>query len=127
MKKIAIFCVSYQSDKERDRYLASINEAKIKADNKVSIDIFVANNTKEDNPGYFGAIKQLMEKNDISKYDYCIISNVDLTIEDNFFQKLAEYDCPPNTGWIAPQIWSQAEGRDRNPESVCRFCIQNVN
>ena len=115
MKRIAILCVSYNSDKERDKYIASINAAAKNASEKVNVDIIIANNTKDNNPGYFGAIKQLMEKNDIRKYDYCIISNVDLTIEDNFFHKLAEYDCPPDTGWIAPQIWSQAEERDRNP------------
>lgn len=126
MKRIAILCVSYNSDKERDKYIASINAAAKNASEKVNVDIIIANNTKDNNPGYFGAIKQLMEKNDIRKYDYCIISNVDLTIEDNFFHKLAEYDCPPDTGWIAPQIWSQAEERDRNPESVCRYSLSQI-
>lgn len=126
MKKIAIFCVSYQSDKERDRYLASINEAKIKADNKVSIDIFVANNTKEDNPGYFGAIKRLMQQVNAKDYDYSIISNVDLMLEENFFQKLADYNCSEDTGWIAPQIWSNLEERDRNPKVLNRYSLKKL-
>ena len=66
MKKIAIFCVSYNSDKERDQFLASINYAAKKAGDKVRVDTFVANNTKEDNPGYFGAIKQLMQDVDVT-------------------------------------------------------------
>jgi GT2 family glycosyltransferase len=126
MKRIAILCVSYNSDIERDKYIDSINAAAKNASEKVIVDIFIANNTKDNNPGYFGAIKQLMEKNDIRKYDYCIISNVDLTIEDNFFHKLAEYDCPSDIGWIAPQIWSQEEGRDRNPESVYRYSLSQI-
>lgn len=115
MKKIAIFCVSYQSDEERDAYLASINRAAEKAGDRVSVDTFVANNTKEDNPGYFGAVKKLMQEVDVSGYDYAIVSNVDLTMAENFFEQLAAYDCPEDTGWIAPRIWSQLEGRDRNP------------
>ena len=115
MKKIAIFCVSYQSDEERDAYLASINRAAEKAGDRVSVDTFVANNTKEDNPGYFGAVKKLMQEVDVSGYDYAIVSNVDLTMAEDFFEQLAAYDCPEDTGWIAPRIWSQLEGRDRNP------------
>ena len=120
MKKIAIFCVSYNSDKERDQFLASINYAAKKAGDKVRVDTFVANNTKEDNPGYFGAIKQLMQDVDVTIYDYSIISNVDLTVEEDFFLKLADYNCAEDSGWIAPQIWSLFEKRDRNPEITHR-------
>lgn len=126
MKRVVILCVSYNSDMERDKYIDSIKAAAKNASETVSVDIIIANNTKDNNPGYFGAIKQLMEKNDISKYDYCIISNVDLTIENSFFQKLSEYECPSDIGWVAPQIWSQAEGRDRNPESVCRYSLSKI-
>ena len=52
MKRIAIYCVTYHSDKERDRYLASVERAAKKAGDKVSVDTFVANNTDDDNPGY---------------------------------------------------------------------------
>ena len=87
MKRIAIFCVSYLSDKERDAYLASINTAAQKAADKVIVEVFVANNTKEDNPGYFGAVKRMMEQKDMSVYDYSIISNVDVSLEEDFFIK----------------------------------------
>ena len=120
MKKIAVYCVSFLSDKERDTYLASIDVAVKRAADKVCVDIFVANKTKEDNPGYFGAVKQLMEDMDVTAYDYSIISNVDLTLAEDFFINLASYDCLENTGWIAPRIWSQLEGRDRNPQRMTR-------
>jgi GT2 family glycosyltransferase len=121
MKKIAIFCVSYHSDKERDTYLVSIETAAKKAENIVSVEVYVANNTQKDNPGYFGAIRRLMKQVDVTDYDYSIISNVDLTIPEDFFVKLANYDCKANDGWIAPQIWSAQENRDMNPKIKERY------
>ena len=126
MKKIALFCVSYQSDMKRDVFLASINMAAKKATDKVNVEIYVATNTKDNNPGYFGAIKRLMTDVDIKDYDYAIISNVDLTIEEDFFLKLTNYDCAENIGWIAPGIWSQAEDRDRNPKILNRYSLKKL-
>lgn len=120
MKRIAIFCVSYHSDKERDAYLTSIEAAAKKAGEEVQVDTFVANNTEADNPGYFGAVKKLMQDVNVAGYDYAIVSNVDLTLAEDFFINLAAYNCPEDTGWIAPRIWSQLEGRDRNPQRLAR-------
>ena len=94
------------SDKERDAYLTSIEAAAKKAGEEVQVDTFVANNTEADNPGYFGAVKKLMQDVDVAEYDYAIVSNVDLTLAEDFFINLAAYDCPEDTGWIAPRIWS---------------------
>lgn len=121
MKHIAIYCVSYESDRERDNYTASIRHAAERAKEKALIDIFVANNTPTNNPGYFGAIRQLMINNDPSNYDYVIISNVDVTVEEDFFIKLADYECSTTIGWVAPQIWSELEQRDRNPGVISRY------
>lgn len=126
MKKIAVFCVSYCSDHERDLYLSTIRNAAQKASNIVDVDVFVSNNTKEDNPGYFGAIKRLMQQVDVNNYDYSIISNVDLMLEEDFFQKLADYICSEDTGWIAPQIWSNLEERDRNPKVLNRYSLKKL-
>ena len=115
MKHVAIFCVTYHSDKELEQYEASLRKAAEKAKDEVEVDIFIAQNTKEDNPGYFGGIRRQMEKVCVETYDYCILSNVDLTVEEDFFVKLAAYDCQEDTGWIAPQIWSQLEGRLSRP------------
>ncbi len=127
MKRIALFCVSYESEKELEQYRQSLDKAIEKAKDQVSLDIFVAYNTKEDNPGYFGAIKRLMDDVDITVYDYTIISNVDLVVEENFFLKLTDYKCEENTGWIAPQIWSHLEGRDRNPKILNRYSLRKLN
>lgn len=126
MIKIAIFCVSYNSDKERDAYLASIDTAKRKASDQVHVDVYMADNTTEDNPGYFGAINRLMQKVEITDYDYSIISNVDLILEEDFFQKLADYEGPEDTGWIAPRIWSELEQRDRNPARLFRPSLRKM-
>ena len=126
MKKIAVFCVSYCSDHERDLYLSTIRNAAQKASNIVDVDVFVSNNTKEDNPGYFGAIKRLMQQVDVNNYDYSIISNVDLMLEEDFFQKLADYICSEDSGWIAPQIWSNLEERDRNPKVLNRYSLKKL-
>ena len=121
MKRIALFCVSYESDKELDTYLHSVDVATQIAQKEISTDIFVAKNTKQDNPGYFGAVRNMMQNMDLDSYDYFIISNVDLTMEDHFFLKLADIDFPEDTGWIAPQIWSKKEKRDLNPKLINRY------
>jgi len=121
MKRVALFCVSYESDNELETYRQSLEKASNKAGEKIDLDIFVAKNTKENNPGYFGAIKKLMQNVDIKSYHYFIISNVDLTVEENFFIKLADYNCTENIGWIAPQIWSAQESRDLNPKIQSRY------
>lgn len=127
MKRIALFCVSYESDKELVQYRQSLEKAIEKAKNLVCLDTFVAYNTQEDNPGYFGAVKKLMDDVDITTYDYTIISNVDVVVEDDFFLKLADYKCEENTGWIAPQIWSHLEERDRNPKILNRYSLRKLN
>ena len=126
MKRIAVFCVTFNSDKELENYKASLLKAVEKAEGKVSLDIFVSQNTKEDNPGYFGGIRRAMLQTDVTAYDYAIISNVDLTVEEDFLAKLAAYDCTEDTGWIAPQIWSAQEGRDRNPKIMSRYSLKKL-
>ena len=70
MKRIAIFCVSFNSDKELEQYQSSLKKAAAKAADKVTLDMFVARNTRDDNPGYFGVIKREMDKVDVGAYDY---------------------------------------------------------
>lgn len=126
MKRIAIFCVSYNSDKELEQYQSSLVKAASKAADQVTLDIFVARNTRDDNPGYFGGIKREMDKVDVTVYDYCILSNVDLMVDEDFFERLATYDCTVNIGWIAPRIWSNAEQRDRNPKILNRYSLRKL-
>ena len=126
MKRIAVFCVTFHSDVELEHYKASLQKAAEKAGDEVELDIFVSQNTEADNPGYFGGIRRAMLQTDVAAYDYAIISNVDLTVEEDFFVKLAAYDCAADTGWIAPQIWSAQEGRDRNPKIMNRYSLKTL-
>ena len=126
MIRIALFCVSFESDKEKDLYLSTLEQAKKRAIQVASVDVFVACNTKDNNPGYFGAVRLLMNHVDLDIYDYIIISNVDLIIEEDFFIKLANYKCQEDIGWIAPQIWSEKEKRDKNPRQTGRYSLKKL-
>ena len=126
MIRIALFCVSFESDKEKELFLASIEQAKKIAMELVSVDVFVACNTRNNNPGFFGAVRLLMNQVDLGTYDYVIISNVDLVIEEDFFIKLANYQCEKDIGWIAPQIWSEKEKRDKNPRQTVRYSLRKL-
>ena len=123
MIRIALFGVSFESDKEKELFLSSIEKAKKRAMMVAAVDVFVACNTRENNPGYLGAVRLLMNHVDLGLYDYIIISNVDLTIEEDFFIKLANYQCQDDIGWIAPQIWSEKEKRDKNPRQTGRYSL----
>lgn len=123
MIRIALFGVSFESDKEKELFLSSIEKAKKRAMMVAAVDVFVACNTRENNPGYLGAVRLLMNHVDLGLYDYIIISNVDLTIEEDFFIKLANYQCQEDIGWIAPQIWSEKEKRDKNPRQTGRYSL----
>ena len=98
MIRIALFGVSFESDKEKELFLSSIEKAKKRAMMVAAVDVFVACNTRENNPGYLGAVRLLMNHVDLGLYDYIIISNVDLTIEEDFFIKLANYKCQEDIG-----------------------------
>ena len=52
MIRIALFGVSFESDKEKELFLSSIEKAKKRAMMVAAVDVFVACNTRENNPGY---------------------------------------------------------------------------
>lgn len=140
MKKIVVFCVIYNSYKEFYDYIKSIEEA-VKAADDICVDVYVADNTTENiqtidvssdyinivvkqnkkNLGYFGAIRILMEETDCNVYDYLIISNVDVMMVQDTLANLASKKTGNNVGWIAPQIYSLKERRDRNPKILNRY------
>lgn len=146
MKRIAIFCVNYNSYKELYHYLDSICVSAKKVEDVMKVDLFVADNTEQQsqdisyeaqhiqiqvfpfhrNLGYFGAVGKMMQQVDTTVYDYCIISNVDLILDKDMLMKLAEYPNNATTGWIAPQIWSQQERRDRNPKIMNRYPLHKL-
>ena len=93
--------VTYNSYDALDNYIASISKAlDAAADPTISVTIHVADNStiekkekKEvegnislltshyDNPGYLPAAQKTVYSEDVTKYDYIIISNVDVVLD----------------------------------------------
>lgn len=136
--RVLVVCVNYNSYKELAVYLGTIEEAASRSEN-VAIDVTIADNSsnyadvdaskyrhivvrqvKFDNIGYLGAAQKVINES-VKDYDYVVISNVDLQISDNFFQILKEIKTDDETAWIAPQIYSHDEERDRNPKVISRY------
>ncbi len=138
--RIAVVCVNYNSYNELEKYLASIDRSNKGVDG-VTVDVFIADNSngKEyvvntqyenicveqyyfDNLGYLGGASAVINNlQDVENYDYVAISNVDLQLSEDFFQVLKEKKTDDETAWIAPQIYSHDEDRDRNPKVMSRY------
>lgn len=144
IKRVALFCVTYNTYKELDNFYQSVCSAAEKAQGTVTVDFFVADNTENDfreiilkendyvkpivfpfhkNTGYIGAVQKMMGhiNVDIDKYDYVAISNVDLIMQEEALIRLSEYSPDVQVGWMAPALLSQKEGRDRNPGALNRY------
>lgn len=136
MKNIAIYCVTYNSYNALYNFLVSLDNL-TKGD--FSLMVFIADNSDKNtqqisytpynyelktftigkNLGYFGAINYLMQRESPLNYDFSIISNVDLTLDKDIFVELSKKD--EDVAWIAPQIYSNVEQRDRNPKIINRY------
>lgn len=146
MKHIAIFCVVYNSYKELFAYIDSINSAAIYAKDS-GVDVYIADNTDKEfkditvngyehinvkvypfhqNLGYLGAIKKMMSKENCAKYDYVIVSNVDMTLRQDTLNTLVNNTYPADTGWIASSIISQRTGLDMNPRAINRYTTSKL-
>lgn len=144
MIKTAIYCVTYKSYEAAEKYLKSLD---IKYDTtQINLSVFIADNTDTNfksisyqpsnytlrvfnihkNLGYFGAIRYMMEIMSPLQFDYSIISNVDLSIDSTFFNTLSGMKIDCNVGWIAPQIYSKTEQRDRNPKIINRYPLKKL-
>lgn len=140
MKSVAIYCVNYHSYDSLIHYLSSVDKAIEPVVEALSVSVFVADNTVPSsvveykphlfrmtiiptgrNLGYFGAINEAMKQNSPQSYDYIIVSNVDVELGNDFFVRLNMFEASTTTGWIAPQIYSIAEKRDRNPKITQRY------
>lgn len=145
MKKIIIYCVTYNSYNETRRFLESVNVAALQAESSM-ISVIVIDNTEKDketifvdysninvrvlqtaeNCGYLGAVKKGMDVFSPENYDFFIISNVDLVVAPNAFCKLLAVNITDKVGWIAPQIFSTLENRDRNPARIGRYTSKHL-
>lgn len=138
--KVSVYCVNYNSYDSLKNYLVSLDVAMEKTGEKMALSVFVADNSTQylpvdyqpkmfslqvvqtgGNKGYFGAVHLLMEKYSPLDFDYSIVSNVDVLLSDDFFCRLAQWGNDGQTGWIAPQIFSSLEQRDRNPKIMHRY------
>lgn len=137
---VLLACVNFNSYKDLYKYLESIH-ASLKIADKVNVDIFVADNSTTprnidfylndelqikqeffDNIGYLPAAASVINLNIQSKqYDYIIISNVDVEVDSHFFENLFNIKLSEDYGWIAPQIWTEEESRDKNPKVLERY------
>lgn len=142
---ILIVAVNYNSYTELYNYLSSINAACKKCIKKSNITVVIADNSLEkeyikqeydnidiiynsyNNLGYLGGASAIINNIDVSKYDYIIISNVDIIIDDNFFNDLSDYPITNDVAWIANKIWSNEENRDRNPKILERYSKKQLN
>lgn len=141
--KINIVCVNYNSYSKLYKYLKSIEDALVNVPD-VEVSIYIADNStrKEnftyygklnctvydfDNKGYFGGALDIINKLDsVCIDDYTIISNVDITIGEDFFKELCSLNVSENCGWLAPQIYSFQECRDKNPQRIKRCTKQKI-
>ena len=141
--KVLFVPVTYNSYDALDNYIASVGKAlEAAADPTISVKIHVADNsnysrnvecgmwnentpsaetTHYDNPGYLPAALKTVYSEDYASYDYIIISNVDVTLDETFFTALRDLKPDPDTVWIAPFIWSPSENRDVNPKILERY------
>ena len=147
MKRLLFIPVNYNSYDCLQVFLESIEtSAKALSIDEIKIDIMVADNsTKEEvitfpSDGRFGKSKQLMLSNkgyfggaffvynslDKKKYDYVIISNVDLKVREDFLRVLLGIEYPMQIGWLAPSIFSKQENRDMNPKIANRYSKRAV-
>ena len=128
--KTVIFCVNYNSYKDLDGYLHTIEIADKAAGSENSVTVIVADNSE--NPenysyggdlGYFGGAAFGIEQSGlrVADYDYSIISNVDLLLPGDFFEKLYSEQIDKNVGCIAPSIISKGEGVNRNPKVLTMY------
>ena len=148
MKKIAIYCVNYNSYKYLPVFSATVDAAAKEVANVADVIVYVADNTEKqietidlkmdyaksfvfpyyENVGYFGAVKRMMEETDVKQFDFVIVSNVDVKLCDDTLSALFNRykDIDDSIGWIVPQIYSEVEKRDRNPQATTRYSLRRL-
>lgn len=138
--------VNYNSyDSLRD-YLKSLKTAIEYATGQIQVSVYIADNStivenfdvsqfnfdtcricKFDNLGYFGGAFNIINNiNGLTEYNFAVISNVDVLIGKSFFNNVPAYSDKKDIGWIAPQIWSRQETRDRNPKIKIRYTDSKI-
>ncbi len=122
---IVFICVNYNSYSELDQFLRSIEIALSKTKNQVRVSVLIADNSEQkrivdenkykginvknyllENKGYLGgAFSVLNSLKGKELYDYFIISNVDVYVQEDFFERMMEISFPTDVSWMAPEIF----------------------
>lgn len=146
MKKIAIYCVTYNSYKELEAYITSIDLAAKAVKGRADVNILIADNTESEpqaieyvteyctikyfpfhkNLGYFGAVSRMMTEETPLQYNYSIISNVDMTFCEDTLSALLAQSFEGHTGWIAPNIIARYNRENRSIQAVHRYSAKKL-
>ena len=138
-KHYMVFCVNFCSYDHLHTLMESVERAAARASGLCRITLCVGDNTASDwqgipenltphctlksfpyhlNIGYLGCALRMMAEvgwQEVSQASYCIISNVDLTLREDFFSVLATTEWPADTGWLAPDIFTERLNHHDNP------------
>ena len=141
---IMIFCVTYKSYDYLRTFMTSVERAAAKAEGLCHVTLCVGDNTTdhwEDVPadltphcslhafpyhlnlGYLGCALKMMSEtgwNQVGDANYTIISNVDLTLDENFFSTLISTPWTTDAGWLAPDIFTPRLNHHDNPFQMRR-------
>ncbi|WP_335916792.1 hypothetical protein [Shewanella chilikensis] len=138
MNKVLVIPVCYNAEGDALNLLASIESAAefakasdltvALADNSTAVSDrlkdyrssrFQYKYCKYDNLGYFPGFYAASQNFDVKEFDFVIVCNVDLVLDETFFSELCEFDSE-DTCILAPSIISKENGRDLNPKIVNR-------
>ena len=128
MKKYLLICVTYHTDEALHAFVESVHRAAERVKGQMQVDIEVADNGK-DNRGYLGGALSIYNAK-AQGYDFVSISNVDLELAPDFFEQLVKINVS-DTGWLAPDIYTDKINRHENPYMLSRpkkrnFFIWNI-
>lgn len=143
MKSVTIFCVTYHSYDYLQTFLRSADEAARRVQGLCQVCVCVGDNTPQDfrpidaapyqaiqvrlfpyheNLGYLGCALRMMNEvgwGEVSASDYVAVSNVDLTLEPDFFASLCALSVK-GVGWLAPDIFTPRLQEHDNPYMLNR-------
>lgn len=122
MKKYLLICVNYKSNEALQQFVESVHCAAKAVENLMTVDIKIAENS-ENNLGYLGGASAVYNTQ-TNGYDFVSISNVDLKMAEDFFEKLLAIDTT-DIGWIAPDIYTDKIDRHENPYMLSRPTRRN--
>lgn len=142
MTKVLITCVNYNSYNELHAFLTSIDIATQAVMDRCTVQVVIADNSAEKqtidttpyphihctvqdvpNNGYINSAQEAMMQYGtslITEADFCIISNVDIRLKENFFVNLLATEIA-NIGWIAPRIYTPSTQAEENPQVLQRY------